>query len=158
MLIRFFAPFTPLLSKRLFQHVLRFIPRATFCGSLSESETQKVLRVLVEGLTDAVCYTANWLKSSPERLSEKSRMHPRRGPAGHRKGVFQPISSSAYWPNPCSERCSYPLFGQSQKMCSRKLRLLHPASHTRLIVQVLLSESAFQIPHRSPAAAREYRR
>jgi hypothetical protein len=68
-------------------------------------------------------YALRWIRTSENtvlRLSEKSRMHPRRGPAGHRKGVFQPISSSAYWPNPCSERCSYPLFGQSQKVCSRK--------------------------------------
>jgi hypothetical protein len=37
---------------------------ATFCGSLRESETEKVLRAFIEGLTDTVCYTTKWLKSS----------------------------------------------------------------------------------------------
>ena len=39
--------------------------RATcFCGSLRESETQKVPRAFYEGLTYTVCCTAKWLKSS----------------------------------------------------------------------------------------------
>jgi hypothetical protein len=31
---------------------------------LRESDTAKVLRAFVERLTDAVCYSAKWLKSS----------------------------------------------------------------------------------------------
>ena len=46
--------------------------KATFCGSVFRNDPQKVSRGFYEGLTDAVCYTAKWLKSSLERLSEKS--------------------------------------------------------------------------------------
>jgi hypothetical protein len=31
---------------------------------LRETDTQKVPRAFIEHLTDAVCYTAKWLKSS----------------------------------------------------------------------------------------------
>ena len=39
---------------------------------------------------------------------------------------------------------------RSQKKSSRKLGLLHPAPHTRLVVQVLLPEGAFQITLLAP--------
>jgi hypothetical protein len=45
--------------------------RATcFCGSLRETDPQKVARVFVESLTVAVCYTAKWLKSSSKQSDE----------------------------------------------------------------------------------------
>ena len=37
-----------------------------------ETDTQKVLRAFVRRLTDAVCYTAKWLKSGLEKMSDKS--------------------------------------------------------------------------------------
>ena len=37
----------------------------------AETDMQKVPRAFVEGLTEAVSYTANWLKSSLLKLSEK---------------------------------------------------------------------------------------
>jgi hypothetical protein len=37
---------------------------ATFCRSLAETDAVKVPRALMERLTDAVCYTARWLKST----------------------------------------------------------------------------------------------
>jgi hypothetical protein len=49
----------------------RFFSRATFCGSLRESDTAKAPSAFAERLTDAVSYTAKWLKSSLEKLSEK---------------------------------------------------------------------------------------
>jgi hypothetical protein len=38
--------------------------KATFHGLLPETDPQKVASAFVERLTDAVCYTAKWLKSS----------------------------------------------------------------------------------------------
>ena len=36
----------------------------TFCGPLSEADLVRVPRLLIKYLTDAVCYAAEWLKSS----------------------------------------------------------------------------------------------
>ena len=56
------------LRERLFQYLLRpLISRETFCVSMRQSDMQKVPRAfVVEGLTEAVSYTAKWLKSSSE--------------------------------------------------------------------------------------------
>jgi hypothetical protein len=42
---------------------LQVLSRATFARR-RESDTAKVLRAFYEGLSDAVCYTVNWLRSS----------------------------------------------------------------------------------------------
>jgi hypothetical protein len=41
---------------------------------LLERDRQKVLRALVERLTDALCYTAKWIKSSSRSLVNKVRL------------------------------------------------------------------------------------
>src|ERR671910_3351912 len=64
---RLFAP----LSQHEPSNNCKSFCRATFCGSLSRNDPQKVARAFVEVLTNAVCYTAKWLKSTVERLSEK---------------------------------------------------------------------------------------
>jgi hypothetical protein len=69
MLIRLLAPFTLLLSKTPLATRCGLF-RATFCGSLLDRERQKVLGALVERLTDALCYTAKWQKSSVDVFSE----------------------------------------------------------------------------------------
>jgi hypothetical protein len=56
-------PFGHLFSEGTFQQ-LQVLCRATFCVSVSRNDLQKVARALVKRLTDAVCYTAKWLKSS----------------------------------------------------------------------------------------------
>jgi hypothetical protein len=47
--------------------------RATFCGSLPETDPQNVPRAVVECLTDALCYTVKWLKSSVKPMTENGR-------------------------------------------------------------------------------------
>jgi nucleotide-binding universal stress UspA family protein len=44
----------------------------TYCVLPAHTDTRKVAKDLVEHLTDAVCYTAKWLKSSVKRLSDNS--------------------------------------------------------------------------------------
>jgi len=57
MMMRILPSYEANFSERLCQH-LRWIFRGVFCGSLRETDTQKVLKAFVEGLTDAVCYAA----------------------------------------------------------------------------------------------------
>jgi hypothetical protein len=45
--------------------------QGTFCVLVCPNDTKKVPTEFVEFLTDEVCYTAKWLKSSVERLSGK---------------------------------------------------------------------------------------
>jgi hypothetical protein len=79
-----------------------------FCGSLIETNPQKVPMAFVERLTDAMCYAAKWLKSSVERLSEKGRKSLRCCLVDHRNGTFGPIFASPHRLNPRFEGCSYP--------------------------------------------------
>src|ERR671914_320744 len=64
---RLFAP----LSQHEPSNNCKSFCRATFCGLLSRNDPQKGARAFVEVLTNAVCHTAKWLKSTLERLSEK---------------------------------------------------------------------------------------
>jgi hypothetical protein len=72
MLIRLLAPFTLLLSKTPLATRCGLF-RVTFCGSLLDRDRQKVLRALVERLTDALCYTAKWIKSSSRHFVYKGK-------------------------------------------------------------------------------------
>jgi hypothetical protein len=63
---RLFAP----LSQHVPSNNHKSFCRATFCGSLRETDPQKVGRAFVEVLTNAVCYAAKWLKSSFTEFSE----------------------------------------------------------------------------------------
>jgi hypothetical protein len=52
----------------------------TFCGLVCAGNPQKVSQSFNEPLREAVCYAAQWLKSSVERLSEKGyEQHSERG-------------------------------------------------------------------------------
>jgi hypothetical protein len=50
--------------------------REAFFRLPAPTDTQKVPLVSMEPLTDAVCQAAKWLKSSVEKLSDKSLWHP----------------------------------------------------------------------------------
>src|SRR5215207_1170414 len=54
MMMRFMAP-SPHFSQNASSNTSRFLIRATFYGSSRETDTAKVPRAFVEGLTDAVC-------------------------------------------------------------------------------------------------------
>jgi hypothetical protein len=80
--------------------------RETFCGLAAHTDTRKVARALVEHLNDAVCCTANRLKSSVEKLYEKPWSSLQCSPEGRNREAFRSISPFICQPNPRSECCS----------------------------------------------------
>jgi hypothetical protein len=71
MVIGLLAPFTPLLLKPAAANKTSVL-LGTFCGLVSHCDPQKVSKAFVGWLTYAACHTAKWLKSSQERLGERS--------------------------------------------------------------------------------------
>jgi hypothetical protein len=85
---RFMTLHPTFLRARLFQYLQASYSRETFCGSLRQTDMQKVPRAFVEGLTEAVSYTAKWLKSSSETVRKVAEWGLRRILCGTRQGKW----------------------------------------------------------------------
>jgi hypothetical protein len=70
MINRASLPPLPLFAKRTKLSTATSSSQCDFFVSVGRNDTQKVLRAFVERLTDALCKTVEWLKSSSKQLGE----------------------------------------------------------------------------------------
>jgi hypothetical protein len=73
-----------------------------------EADPQKVSRAYVGRFTYAACHSTKWLKSSWERLSEKSLRCPKRGPTRHPNRPIRPVLTPIHVPNTRPEHHPHP--------------------------------------------------